>query len=145
VTGCRGGGQESGCALRRDRQRVTVLSEQRRLEEHCKDAEQRGLASRGRRPRLVRPERCRKAQMHVSPIPPAISSGQRYTVPLFPALRSPFPIAGYIELEELAADEHRFSDSNLWLVPVDRDPNGPQTIFSGHISSSRDPKTSRAV
>jgi hypothetical protein len=36
--------------------------------------------------------------MHVSPIPPATSSGQRYTITLLPALRSPFPamVAGVI-------------------------------------------------
>jgi hypothetical protein len=68
--------------------------------------------------------------------PPAILSGRRYTVTLFPALRSPFSAAGYIELEELAADEHRFSNSNPWLARVDRDPNGHRQ-FSRAISALR--------
>src|SRR5262249_39748265 len=83
-TGCPRDGRESGCALRRDRQRVTVLGEQRRLEKDCKDTEQRGTASRSRPPGLVGPEPYRTAEVHVSPIPPA-TSGQRYTVTLFSA------------------------------------------------------------
>jgi len=59
VAGCRGGGQESGRALRRDRQRVTVLSEQHRVKEDRKNANQRCPASRSRHPRLVRHDRCR--------------------------------------------------------------------------------------
>ena len=59
VAGCRGGGREGGRVPRRDRQGVTVLGEEHRLEKDCKNAEQRHAAPPSRQPRLVRPERCR--------------------------------------------------------------------------------------
>ncbi len=55
VAGCRGGGQEGGSASRKD-QRMTVLSEQHRLKEHRKNAEQRGPTSGSLYPRPVRPD-----------------------------------------------------------------------------------------
>jgi hypothetical protein len=58
-TGCRGGRQERGRASRKDRQQVMVLSEQHRLKEYCKNAQQRGPASRSPQPLLVRPDLCR--------------------------------------------------------------------------------------
>jgi hypothetical protein len=52
----RGDRQESGCAHRREWKRVVVPSEQHRLKEDRKNAEQRAPASRSRHPRLVRPD-----------------------------------------------------------------------------------------
>src|SRR6266436_4168712 len=43
--------------------------------------------------------------MHVSPIPPAVPSGQRYTITLLSDLRSAFPVVGYIKSVEPDADD----------------------------------------